>query len=67
MNDLLDNDKGTDPAKIIEAVEPENLIVDLDPAQFLLEMFDDTPDPISFEHINEAVIIKYAFVGEFDV
>lgn len=66
LNDLMDNDNGTDTA-IIEAVESENLVVELDPAQLLLGIFDDAPDPIPFEHINNTVIIKCAFVGEFDV
>lgn len=54
LEDLMDKDNGT-KSVIIEPTEAENLIVELDPAQLLLGMFDDAPDPIPSE-----VRIKYA-------
>lgn len=53
----MDKDNETNSVIIIEPTEPENLVVELDPAQLLLGMFDDAPDPIPF-----VVTIKYAFV-----
>lgn len=57
LEDLMDKKNGTETA-IIEPAEPENLVVELDPAQLLLGMFDDAPDPFPFEASNNTVIIS---------
>lgn len=64
VNDLMSKEIDTDP---IEHDEPENLVVDLDPAQLLLGMFDDAPKPIPFDASNNTVIIEYTIVRDVDV
>lgn len=67
LENLMSNENGTETA-IIEPTEPENLVVELDPAQILLGMFDDAPDPTPFEaNDNNTVIIEYAFFRAFDI
>lgn len=60
LEDLINKENNTETATI-ENDEPENFVVDLDPAQLLLGMFDDAPEPelIPFDASNETVIIEF--------
>lgn len=65
LKDLMNKENDTETATI-EQDEPENLVVDLDPAQLLLGMFDDAPDHAPGTS-NNTVVIDYTIVCEVDV